>query len=505
MSWELAVQTRAAFRGWTETIARRSARLRRLLARSAFRRLAALADDRLRTLPIVERLYSSLHAPHGRSGWTIAAGSALAWGHTRRLAERAARVCFSPRSAAAARLLVAGIAINIGLGAATIAALETYERLQPREPVLSDAPSRAVRAQRMILAAPPTVATVWRGERHAAARRNAAPGWASALAAPSRPLAPSEALSTPPRLISVAPAPLWSPYMALRSVDEPEEGPTLSAAAPVAPVAPVRSIAETFGGADIETADIGRTAETGSAPEPEPLAIARLPQIALVVTAVGLNAEASEAALTRLPQEVAIAVAPIADNSERWATAAQRLGRTLLVEAPLEPAQYPRVDPGPLTMLVGDAAADNLRRLDEALAAAPGAEGVSTYLGGGFLIDAGSAALLATAAERRDLMVFQNDGPADSRLPAAARSAGARFLASSVALDNGGRTSDIGLGLRLLERTAKRDGRAVGVIAAAPAAIEALRRWIGTIDARGLQLTALTEIDAEATDVAAAP
>lgn len=455
------------------------------------------------SLPVTRRAFSTRAVDHERREPTLwralQAQSQAAQAGARGAAEALSRWTARPNVRAIARVSVQAVAISLGLGLTTGLALHIVEQTSPPEAILLGDPSEEVRAVYRILGAPPTVQTVWHGAETATAARAAAPAWADELllsqAAQPRPLSPPEAFTRAARTVSVDAPPLWSPYLEARGL---EDDPYAIAAAPDRPTT-VLGVRESPALSDlgIETAAIPDT-------EPAPAPVDPRPAVAIVVTAIGINPEASEAALVQLPPEIALAIAPIADLSTRWTAAAQRLGRITLVEAPLEPEDYPRLDPGPLTLLADDPDPVNLRRLNQALAAAPGVDGVSTYLGGRFLSDPDAAGLLASAAESKGLLLFENDGPAQSALIDAARRMGADAVRSSVVLDNGGRTTDIRRGLRQLEQRAKRDGRAVGVAVAVPGTINALDRWLDTLDRRGLRLITLEEAAEIRADLASA-
>lgn len=214
-------------------------------------------------------------------------------------------------------------------------------------------------------------------------------------------------------------------------------------------------------------------------------------RITIVLTAVGLNPAASRAALESLPSSVALAVAPVAPSPERWVAAAQSDGRVALLEIPMEPASYPRVNPGPLTLLADDSPQANARRLADALAKAPGVDGVATYLGDRFTQSADAVTSLVADLKKRDLFVLETAPSALSQLGRAAASAGVTAKTSLVSIDKSGRAFDLSEGLATLEAQARADGAAIGVGVAIPSTVEALALWARDLESRGFQLTAL--------------
>lgn len=77
----------------------------------------------------------------------------------------------------------------------------------------------------------------------------------------------------------------------------------------------------------------------------------RRPRVALVIAGLGLDAEASRAAIAQLPAAVTLGFSPYAHELPNWIGAARQAGHEVLLGLPLEPADFPREDPGPGTLL----------------------------------------------------------------------------------------------------------------------------------------------------------
>jgi polysaccharide deacetylase 2 family uncharacterized protein YibQ len=83
----------------------------------------------------------------------------------------------------------------------------------------------------------------------------------------------------------------------------------------------------------------------GAAPEPVPA------RVALVLYGFG-DEDVDAAAFFGLPHPFAVAIVPGAKNSERLFRAARAAQREMVLHVPLEPVNYPQVDPGPGALLV---------------------------------------------------------------------------------------------------------------------------------------------------------
>lgn len=343
----------------------------------------------------------------------------------------------------------------------------------------SDRLGPSVVAERDVIVSNTEMHTVWPGGEHRIAARQDTPLWARDQLNAGRRLNAALALATPPATIEVDPAPLWSPHLATlaRPTDEGAEGfvqiasldpdafSTYRAGAPYAAPRPIR--------------------------RPDALAVTRVPRISIVLTAVGINEPASREALARLPAEIAFAIAPVGRAPGDWAAASRRDGRVTLLELPMEPVNFPRVNPGPLTLRTDATPEANIERVTQAVGLLGRIDGVSTYLGGRFKSDPAALRPVIRELRERELFVFENGATEDSRLSQVARDLGLPMAATPIRLDMNGRATDISAALARLENQAARDGAAVGVAVAVPSTIDALAEWARELNRRGFQLTPL--------------
>ena len=214
------------------------------------------------------------------------------------------------------------------------------------------------------------------------------------------------------------------------------------------------------------------------------------PTLSLLLASFGMNDAASQAALKRLPREVAVAVAPITENPAKWISAAQEQGRAALIEAPLETKQFPWINDTPYTLLTEATASENLERLKALHTVAPDADGVATYLGDAFSSDAAALRPVLRAWSERGLTVVETAPRSTSHMRLIAREVGME-LHSATSLDASGRAQSLDAGLQQLEAKALQKGQALGVALATPATIEKLAAWVTGLEERGIKLVPL--------------
>jgi polysaccharide deacetylase 2 family uncharacterized protein YibQ len=211
-------------------------------------------------------------------------------------------------------------------------------------------------------------------------------------------------------------------------------------------------------------------------------------EITVIITAVGMIEEASHAAIYELPPEVSIAVALVAKDAAFWGESAASAGHTVLVESPMEPYNYPQVDPGELTLLTGAAYSDNINRLGRILEKVPSAKGISTYLGGKFLADRKALQPVIFHLFKEKLFVFENGNLDASHLKILAKQMNVPYAAADFILDKNLPREKMHVLLNEVEKRAVRSGRAVLTVPAFPRAIDDIKVWIDGLKHRGFVL-----------------
>ena len=225
--------------------------------------------------------------------------------------------------------------------------------------------------------------------------------------------------------------------------------------------------------------------EVAAAPTPPPYAPAfEGPRIAIVLTDVGDNPAQARAAIAALPPNVGLAFTPYPDVAA-LTRAARADGHEILAGLPMQPRSWPRVSPGDNTLLVGATAADNLRRLDWALARVGGAAGVTGIMGSAFTENEAAMRPVLGEVGKRGLAYLDARASGRSVGVATARAAGVRAAANDRFLDESG---SLAANLAALEQQAKIQGSAIGYARPLPTTLAALQAWAATLDAKGILL-----------------
>jgi len=205
------------------------------------------------------------------------------------------------------------------------------------------------------------------------------------------------------------------------------------------------------------------------------------PKVALVIRGLGLNAQATRRAIEGLPPAVTLSFIVYADDLQGWIDQARAHGHEVLLEAPMEPMDFPDNDPGPYTLMAQGGAQEMAPRLEWILSRATGYFGVMNYLGERFLGSDATAATLVSALRGRGL-AFVDDGLAKGR------AAGPLRVSAERAIDASLSPTAIEEQLTALEAGARVRGQALGVGGAYPLTLEKVARWAQDVEQRGVRL-----------------
>ncbi len=217
-------------------------------------------------------------------------------------------------------------------------------------------------------------------------------------------------------------------------------------------------------------------------------------RVAIVIGGLGISANITQDAIQRLPGPVSLAFAPYGTDLERQVIRAREDGHEILLQAPMEPFDYPDNDPGPQTLLSTLSADQNLDRLQWLMSRFPGYIGVVNYMGGRFTAtDVALAPVMKEIASRG--LVYLDDGSSGrSMATQSAAGAGASAARADVVIDAIQRGADIDIALARLERIAREKGSAIGYAAALPVTLDKVARWAKAAEARGVTLVPLSAV-----------
>jgi polysaccharide deacetylase 2 family uncharacterized protein YibQ len=312
----------------------------------------------------------------------------------------------------------------------------------------------------------------------AAASGAAVPGWRESLS----PEASEAPLTTGVYALSEGPIPLVDsgPIGGSAFITLPGGGASETSPGQPLQVAPFAGLTEPGpGGAPLPV--IGPDGRTPADAYARPFTPNGKPRVALVVGGLGLNAVLTRRAIETLPPEITLSFAPYAEGLQGWIDLARANGHEVLLEAPMEPADYPQNDPGPMTLLAAGRPEETVRKLEWLLSRATGYYGLTNYLGSRFLATPSAMSAFSGALKARGL-AFIDDGAA------AGKGAGPVRASANRVIDDDLSAEAINGQLAALEAAARSKGQALGSGFAYPVTVDQAAIWARGLAERGLQL-----------------
>jgi len=218
------------------------------------------------------------------------------------------------------------------------------------------------------------------------------------------------------------------------------------------------------------------------------------PRVAIVIGGLGVSANVTRQATEKLPGPVTFAFTPYGTDVEGMVTSARAAGHEVLLQAPMEPFDYPDNDPGPQTLLTTLSLDQNTDRLHWLMSRFQGYVGIANYMGARFTSTEAALAPVLKEVSRRGL-IYVDDGSSPRSLAGQIASANnLPFARAEILLDAVTTTAHIDRALARLEALAREHGSAVGMASALPASIERIAQWAKAAEGRGIVLVPITAV-----------
>lgn len=211
------------------------------------------------------------------------------------------------------------------------------------------------------------------------------------------------------------------------------------------------------------------------------------PLVAIIMDDLGRSTYTADVLIT-MPQQVTFAILPDEPHAVRVAEMAHAAGREVMLHTPMEPQGYPAVNPGQEALFVKYGDAEIRRRFDQLLARIPYVSGTNNHMGSRFTEDARALAPVMESLQEKGLFFIDSRTTGRSRVPGVARQYGVPTMNRDVFLDNVAEVDAISREIGRLEGKARRQGMAIGICHPYPETLEALRRELPGLAARGITI-----------------
>jgi hypothetical protein len=241
-------------------------------------------------------------------------------------------------------------------------------------------------------------------------------------------------------------------------------------------------------------ADGARPLTFYSHPRQIPAGKSDAPRIAIIVGGLGISASGTAEALSQLPAPVTLAFAPYGANLDALAARARAQNHEVLLQAPMEPFDYPDNDPGPQTLLTSLTPDKNIDRLHWQMSRLQGYVGIISYMGARFTASDKSLTPVMRETAKRGLIYVDDGASPRSVAGQLAASQSLPFAKTDVVIDSAPTAVEIDRALARLEMLARDHGTAVGLATALPGTVARIAEWAKKVEARGFVLVPITMV-----------
>ena len=217
-------------------------------------------------------------------------------------------------------------------------------------------------------------------------------------------------------------------------------------------------------------------------------------KVAIVIGGLGISQTTTQAAIRNLPPEVTLAFAPQGNSLSRWAQMARRDGHEILLQIPMEPFDYPSVNPGRGTLLADADAAENLAELHRSLGRITNYTGVLNYMGARFTSDSAAFQPVIQDLAKRGLLFVDDGTSARSQSASLMQAAKGAFATADLVIDEVQDKGEIMKKLDALEASARAQGSAIATGTAFDVTVEAVAEWAQEAKKRGIEIVGVSAV-----------
>lgn len=199
-----------------------------------------------------------------------------------------------------------------------------------------------------------------------------------------------------------------------------------------------------------------------------------LPKVAIIIDDMGYNRELADTFL-ELDAVITYSVLPNSPHKKETIGKIREKGMEIMLHLPMEPSEYPTVNPGPETLLSSMPPDELRRQLAANLAGMPFIKGVNNHMGSRITAIPNQMYLILSVLKQERLFFVDSFTTPRSVCRSAARSLGVPFARRDVFLDHVLDPVSVANQLRRLVEIAEAYGEAVGIGHPYPLTCEILR------------------------------
>ncbi len=205
-----------------------------------------------------------------------------------------------------------------------------------------------------------------------------------------------------------------------------------------------------------------------------------VPRIAIIIDDIGYDKDLAMG-LLNIDKNITFAILPFSPAGTQLAHSLSAKGAELMLHLPMEPTQYPKVNPGPGALLASMSPDELLTQLRKNIRAVPGTVGANNHMGSRLTADSDKMNQIFTVLKQKNLFFVDSRTSPESKGEQSARMFQLKFSHRDVFLDNFQDVEYISGQIKKLIKQAKDHGSAIGIGHPHQATLDALKRELPKI------------------------
>ncbi len=198
-------------------------------------------------------------------------------------------------------------------------------------------------------------------------------------------------------------------------------------------------------------------------PRPKPVPSEKLPRVALIIDDLGYDKKMAEKFL-ELDINLTFSILPHSPFQNKIARLASSKGLEIMLHMPMEPVEYPEVNPGPGTLLSSMTPDELISQLKENLDTMPSVKGINNHMGSKLTAESTQMYQIFSVLKHRGLFFIDSRTTSDSLCKPSARLFQVPFAQRDIFIDHYQKPDFIRKQIRELIRIARLNGEAVGIL-----------------------------------------
>jgi len=202
--------------------------------------------------------------------------------------------------------------------------------------------------------------------------------------------------------------------------------------------------------------------EKEGVPFPEVHTPDRIPKVAIIIDDLGYDRQQAQAFID-LGVALTLSVLPHSPFQKEIVRSASLTGNEIILHLPMEPGEYPKIDPGPGALLMDMTPEAFVQQLFADLEAIPSIKGVNNHMGSRITSDRDLMTILFSIRKERGLFFIDSRTTPRSVAGDIARAENLDFAQRDVFLDHVPKTAFVEKQIDRLLEYARRKGTAIGI------------------------------------------